>query len=720
MRINRYLKILLLLTCLLVGDSAWAQSCSNGSIDSLDELFAGGVNSAAAMATCAAEGNCTPCNGGAGCYFGYKRGSNWQVHSDRLDSNGYANMGYCSLQRRSNPSGTPQGADQICYENAARRVNNIKSVFQSRNIDPEQNVGWVMTAVDMLNQFGEGNKGLLEQYADLLVIAQDKGLTGPDAALFARYNSCYEPNSGRWACSAFNETTGCTNQNKHVSQIASVLKSVCADYGGAGGSGGTVIDAPETANPCQFQPVSGDYSGSNTYQEPKYEPEKIEFLTCWSCNLIETIMLTAGTLGERIFDALKGGLKDIILIVATIIILFSIFKMLLPFGPLEQGRQMLNRIVAVIGVTSICMLLLSSMDFYWKYIYWPVLDGAMKASQLIISESDDANIDDYDKSKYEYNDLDPTSEEINKAMAAQMTDTVRDINEALSKGAAVGWAMLSSIYNYNFTNWVTGIANFFRVLLLVFSAAILMAVSFYASFVFLYVVIDVAIRWTFMSVLAPFAIAAFAFPQTRGFVSFLGRGLMESATALILVTAVAGLSMQMIEQVRIDPRSYDDQGQEKSSEYSQYKMTSSSDDDSFKEYIKKIQEGKALSPTMNTTAFWHMTTMFMIVGGLMFKMSGVASFLVGSAVGVGVAATAAAFTGGATAVATAPMKGGDQIKTALDNVAKGEMLRQQQEKDKGGGDDQKDDAQQKNDSGGGEAASAPAEAPEPASVGAGS
>ena len=352
--------------------------------------------------------------------------------------------------------------------------------------------------------------------------------------------------------------------------------------------------------------------------------------------------------------------------------------MILPFGPLENGRQLINRIFVMLGTGVVVMLLLTANgSFYWQYIYWPFLDGAMNVTNLIndatVSGLGSFGIADY-TAQTVTNVSDPDA--ISDALALKLEDTVRNVTQTLNQGARIGWAMIESMHKYEFewTKIVKAAKRLVQVVLLFSSGMILIALSFYASFVFLYVVIEVAIRWTFISVISPFIIAGFLFPQTRGLVQFGLRGMLESMMALILVTAVAALSSTIMANVVVNPIA---DGETRTQVIDFGDGTDSAD---FQEYLVQMQNAEVLAPTLITEPFWIMTMILMIVGGLMFKMPGVATYLVGSSIMSGVGtemaqqAQSTAMKGGGAAVTGAKLGGanaksaGLEVATALKKV----------------------------------------------------
>jgi hypothetical protein len=208
--------------------------------------------------------------------------------------------------------------------------------------------------------------------------------------------------------------------------------------------------------------------------------------------------------------------------------------------------------------------------------------------------------------------------------AAQMSCVARAINKTLSQGTRVGWAMIVAFRELqgheaiDLRNPLT-YRNLVRVVVLILSGVILMGVFIYASLAFLWVIIDIVYRWTFISIISPLAIAAYTFRETRGFSSFAIRGMMESFIGLILTAVVAAVTVKLVEQTGFDPRTTG-------------KVLIPKNIETYIQMLEKA-DPTIRAPTINTTLFWSLATIGMMAGSLMFKMKDLASYLTSSAIG---------------------------------------------------------------------------------------
>jgi hypothetical protein len=174
--------------------------------------FSGGANSLVAHAVGAAEGTRTPTGDKMPAYYGHKD-----------PGNGVWNQGSFSYQHGAK---TPEEADQ----KQLRRLAKQDAVLQQRAavLGLAYLDDWEvrLNGIDLANQaplaaIAEDGGG----YLDRLKQAQEMGLAGTDAVLWARVRSYLDPDTGRWNAPGLGNTVDriAHDQERRMSRIAETL-----------------------------------------------------------------------------------------------------------------------------------------------------------------------------------------------------------------------------------------------------------------------------------------------------------------------------------------------------------------------------------------------------------------------------------------------------------------------------------------------------------------
>lgn len=584
---NPLLKCLLLLGLLALPGGTWAQpapaptpAAPAGSAAPAQRLadpcalFAN-ENSTGARGICAAEGNC-----GAG-------GQRTQHYYGHIDpGNRRFNIGWCSLNSRYHSEARPgnlAGANAACTRSVMAGCRQGVAQLRANGIDPSDpaNILALINYVDVHNQ----SPVMAPIFAEKLRAEGRNGPYNGAVIVRARARACSDPVPGLPAC---NDAGGQARRAAAINQAV-------------------------TGQPLSLGALQGDIMAAQMEINLR---ETVRTLQCWPCNLIGAITNVADEVGEKVFDALNGSLQTLLIAVLGIYLVYTAAKLLLPFGPAMSVAGLFNQVTLVTGTTLLVILLLGAMTFYWEYIYRPVLTGSMTVSQAVLNASDaTSNVQSCFTAVPQ-----GESRTLVTETSGQLECMTRRINESLSHGIRIGWAMIVGAEKYTFSmmnpmTYPDGI----RILLLVLSGVILMLAFGYASLAFLWVVIDIVYRWTKVSILSPLMMAAWTFPPTRTFATFGVKAMMESFIALILVSIIASMITSLITQVGFG-----------GSAGSLGLLPGG-----IEAYLTKLQtaDNSIQAPTLNQTAFWTLLAIAMLAGSLMFKMREVASYLTGSAAG---------------------------------------------------------------------------------------
>jgi hypothetical protein len=344
-------------------------------------------------------------------------------------------------------------------------------------------------------------------------------------------------------------------------------------------------------------------------------------IPCWSCELIKGIVVVSVRLGKPAFDLFKDGLISLIGITVGILILWNAGKLLMPFSPLEGGRKVLNEVVVLLGLGLFTIGILSSLDFVWRYLYAPTISVSMNLSDAVMAAGGSNTSANCASGAFAATDIVAQSTELGERLSCR----IAGISEQINNGMRLGWAMIvstnSAWYEINPFDNLSGqtASKLFMRLLLTISGILLMVVFLYASATFLFAIIDVIMRWTFLFVLSPLMVAAFTFKPTRGFSTFGFKGLAEAMMTLTLMTIVATVTSLLIVELGSDP------------------TDASRATPDIEGYILGIAQGTATPPTLNTPQFGKILIIGLLAGALIFKIKNMGAQLVGGGLALAVA-----------------------------------------------------------------------------------
>jgi hypothetical protein len=334
----------------------------------------------------------------------------------------------------------------------------------------------------------------------------------------------------------------------------------------------------------------------------------IEFLKCWSCDVIASIVTAGVSTGKDAFDSLRFGLISLMLAVEGLFILWYVFKIVTPFGPDDRVAGTMNSVVSSMFVTMILASLLASGGMFWRYIYTPAMLSTIDLSSAIISASGDTKTRACPSITADRKDTDAVSEQIGDRVSCQ----VRKMSESLGSGVTIGWAMWNRMNQYpvNLLNPLTALdaaGNFLNRVNLFVSGLFLIGFFFFVSLILAFGVIDVFLRIAILATASPLMIAGYGFKPTRGFASWGLKGFLQSALSLALMSAVAFLGIALVETFGIGDQ----------------KVTIAN-------LGQAIEGDKNFpAPTINTAAFWYLITIALFLASFLPKMPGLAAQLTG-------------------------------------------------------------------------------------------
>lgn len=594
---KKILSYLMLAVVLLVlgHGGAWALSCSPSA--SFTKIMDDPVYGIAARAVCRSEGNCNADGTITQAYCG---------HPD--PKNNELNTGFCSNQ--SAGSSDLQVSDESCLNKFIKPAfEYYKRYAEGKNLTPEQKKAVLLSFVDLLVQApkavhieGTSDYGLQSCLENPSLYGQNtwkvpeagkvcliaNAIDASDRILRARVCSYIVPSKGTLA---FSTGYGGDCNGETPDTCVSIWCDQSRRMSALNGTGGVLGNLP---------------TGSIADQTP----QNIANITCFSCPLIKAIIKISADLGEDIFNGLRETLVSLIGVVIALVLLYRIGTLFLPFGPTENAGKVVNQQLYLTGLGIMLCIVLSSMTYFWQYVYVPVLQSSVDISDVILQSV--GGIEGYAKCPAAA--VIGTVSEQSALLADRIECQTKNIVETLSQGLRVGWAMIDSMRRYEVTgnpaSWINVAKNF----LLIFSAIPIIAIFFYATLKFLFGMIDVVWRWTFICMISPLMIASFLTKQTRSFFGFGMKGMLESLVSFTLMSIVAAVTASLLANVDVDPSYAGKLNDPKS-------------------YIKAISDAKTFAPTLNRAAFWNITFIGLLCGGLLFKCRDLAGKLVGSVTG---------------------------------------------------------------------------------------
>ncbi len=643
------------------------ENCSDGRLPSINIKTKFGNY---AYLVCRSEGNCN-----ADGTLAAKAGGVPNPYCGHKDpGNSKTNIGFCSNQ---NGSTNESDANRDCM----RMINDGLTTAKNAGYNPDSpgDVSAVLNFIDLNIQA----PAALDSFAACLAFAKNGKLPwkapnlsscaasgtiqGDDPILNARVCSYLVPSGGKKA--------------PDINDLSTARMDYFACPGGRPENClGAFCDQAR-----RMSELGADGSGGiNGGTQAAESQEKLlaQFLQCWSCDLLEALTVGGILTGEKVYDKLRSALIALILAVQGLFALWYVFKVMQPFGADGRVSGVFNEYASNLFVAFFICLVLASSGFFWKYLYIPVLSGAMDLSGTIVSAANNPQL----------NSCAPVAggdlPNVAKSLGARLSCQVRGVSEGVGSGVTIGWAMWNRMTliaegtridlkawtaagagaaafigpaGFMFTGpaglilspfFASGIisqqvASLLDRINLFFSGGALMAVFFYASLIYVFGVMEVILRWTVIALASPLMIASYAFKQTRGMAFWGLKGMFESLMSLAMMSVVALIAIALVTE------SMEKQAQ-RDAVITATSTTATTPQPpatatpapqattaakvspqiaSIESLVTKIETDKDYKgvPTMNTLAFWELITVGLLIGGLMQRMPAIARQLIGGA-----------------------------------------------------------------------------------------
>lgn len=266
--------------------------------------------------------------------------------------------------------------------------------------------------------------------------------------------------------------------------------------------------------------------------------------SCWSCDSLGQIVKIGLGFAEQAFLALASQTVNLLGILMAIWLLFFAGRMFLPFG-LEGGAgELWNRGAKKLLQFAVVLAFLQGSQAFWSYMFLPVMSSGMAFSRVIVTLSDAFEVTNGTSEtgpagtsitqSYCSDSPSATSDGVDGALAvmAQMNCPLATIQSQFGKGMLIGVAQIvGAIKQQEILTLVTSILG----------GLVLIGTYFFGLLLFPIFLIDVLMRVTIMTTIAPVALAASLFDQTRPFARKVLMQLVHAAMTLVFTSIVGGL-----------------------------------------------------------------------------------------------------------------------------------------------------------------------------------
>ncbi|WP_158240440.1 hypothetical protein [Telmatospirillum siberiense] len=268
--------------------------------------------------------------------------------------------------------------------------------------------------------------------------------------------------------------------------------------------------------------------------------------SCWSCDSLGQIVKVGLGFSEQAFTALAGQTVNLLGILMAIWLLFFAGRMFMPFG-IEGGAGALwNKGAKKLLQFAVVLAFLQGSQAFWSYLFLPVMSSGMAFSKTIVtlsdafevasgtSETGPSGTNASAAQAYCSDNGSGGGEGVDGALAvmAQMNCPLATIQSQFGKGMLIGIAQVVGAIKQE--HYLTALSSIIGGLLLI-------GVYFYGLLMFPIFLIDVLMRVTIMTTIAPLALAASLFEPTRSFAQKVVWQVAHAALTLVFTSIVGGI-----------------------------------------------------------------------------------------------------------------------------------------------------------------------------------
>ena len=270
---------------------------------------------------------------------------------------------------------------------------------------------------------------------------------------------------------------------------------------------------------------------------------------CWACDTLNQVSNIGLSVANQAFTALSGEMVTLVGVLMGLWVLFFAARLFLPFGPDGNVGGLWNKAAKKLLMFAVVLGFLQNSDAFWNYVFIPLMSGGIGIAGRIIQMSDPY------EAQFGNPETVPAAGDACSAATAlpdgsagaalavaqsvmrQIDCPLARLQSQFGKGMLVGVAVLFGSPQETITDYpVLGLVDKF------FCGAVLIVIYFIGYMLYPLLFIDVVMRTTVITVIAPLVIAASLFVPTRGFAVKAIWHLVQSALTLVFASVVAGIA----------------------------------------------------------------------------------------------------------------------------------------------------------------------------------
>ncbi len=266
---------------------------------------------------------------------------------------------------------------------------------------------------------------------------------------------------------------------------------------------------------------------------------------CWSCDTLGQMVKVGLAFAEQAFNALAGETVNLLGILMALWLLFFAGRMFLPFGPDGRPGRLWNKGAKKLFQFAVVLAFLQGSQAFWSYLFIPVMSSGMAFSKTVVTLSDAFEVSSgasetgpagttSGAQSYCSGTSDGTGEGVDGAMAimAQMNCPLATIQSQFGKGMLIGVAQIVGAIKQE--HIATAICS-------IFCGLFLIGVYFFGLLMFPIFMIDVLMRLTIVTTIAPIALAASLFDSTKSLAQKALWQVAHAALTLVFMSIVGGI-----------------------------------------------------------------------------------------------------------------------------------------------------------------------------------
>lgn len=270
---------------------------------------------------------------------------------------------------------------------------------------------------------------------------------------------------------------------------------------------------------------------------------------CWACDTLNQVSNIGLSVANQAFNALSGELVTLVGALMGLWLLFFAARLFLPFGPDGNVGGLWNKAAKKLLMFAVVLGFLQNSDAFWNYVFIPLMSGGIGLAGKIIQMSDPYEAqfgtpETVPAAGDACSGATATPAASGGAALAVAQSVMKQINCPLArlqsqfgKGMLVGAAIFFGSPQETISDIpVFGFLDKF------FCGLVLIGVYFFGYMLYPLLFIDVVMRTTVITVIAPLVIAASLFVPTRGLAVKAIWQLVQSALTLVFASVVAGIA----------------------------------------------------------------------------------------------------------------------------------------------------------------------------------